>query len=114
MRTPSELIAYVLSHVRHWPVTSKFSSASPIGSIIRWHEAHAGFARCVFMRSRTVSSFPELIAGVSSSLGTTGGGGGGGVPRRTVITHLPRCTGEVRSATDVKVRMAPFPSKPRL
>ena len=26
---------------------------------------------------------------------------------------LPRCTGEVRSATEVRVRMAPWPSKPR-
>ena len=31
------------SLVRHLPVASKFSSASPSGSITRWHEVHAGF-----------------------------------------------------------------------
>ncbi len=29
------------------------------------------------------------------------------------MIHLPRCTGEVRSATDVCIRMLPWPSRPR-
>ena len=52
-------------------------------------------------------------ASVSSSAGTLGGGGGGGEPSSTSITHLPRCTGEVRSATEVSIRMLPWPSRPR-
>ena len=34
-------------------------------------------------------------------------------PSSTSITHLPRRTGDVRSATDVSVRMLPWPSRPR-
>ena len=80
----------------------------------RWHELHAGFARCSSMRSRTDSSLRALRGlADSSSAGTFGGGGGGGVPSSTSITHLPRSTGEVRSATDVIVRMLPCPSRPR-
>ena len=45
--------------------------------------------------------------------GGAGGGAGGGVPSTTPITHLPRCTGDVRSATDVSARIAPLPSSPR-
>src|SRR5215468_7366012 len=89
-RKPASLIDAVLSIVRQRPVTSKFSSAKPIGSIIRWQELHAAFARCASIRSRTVSGFPPDTAEVSSSLGTAGGGGGGGVPNSTTITHLPR------------------------
>ena len=74
----------------------------------RWQESHAGFARCCSMRSRTESMLPPSVPFTeSSSGGTFGGGGGGGVPSRTSITHLPRCTGDVRSATDVSVRMLP-------
>ena len=35
------------------------------------------------------------------------------MPSSTSITHLPRSTGEVRSATEVSVRMLPWPSRPR-
>src|SRR5262245_47405735 len=112
-RVPLSAIEAVLSRVRQAPVTSKFSRANPIGSIIWWHELHDGFARCASIRSRTVRDLPPLVADVSSSFGTTGGGGGGGVPNRTTITHLPRCTGDVRSATEVSVRIAPLPNSPR-
>ena len=47
------------SLIRHRPVTSKFSSARPSGSITRWHDAHAGFFRCSSIRSRTDSSLPS-------------------------------------------------------
>ena len=39
--------------VRQRPMASKFSSASPMGSMILWQPAQAGFARCCSMRSRT-------------------------------------------------------------
>ena len=42
-----------------------------------------------------------------------GAGGGGGEASSTSISHLPRCTGDVRSATDVSVRMLPWPRRPR-
>ena len=49
----------------------------------------------------------SLVPLVSSSAGTFGGGGGGGDPSSTSITHLPRITGEVRSAIEVSVRTLP-------
>ncbi len=65
------------------------------------------------MRSRVESILPPAFAFTeSSSEGTLGGGAGGGEPSSTSITHLPRCTGEVRSATEVSVRMLPCPSRP--
>ena len=65
------------------------------------------------MRSRVDSSLPPAVALVASSAGTFGGGGGGGDPSSTSMIHLPRITGEVRSATDVSTRMLPCPSTPR-
>ncbi len=66
------------------------------------------------MRSRVVSGLPVAVASlVSSSDGTFGGGGGGGEPSSTSMIHLPRCTGEVRSATDVLISMLPCPRIPR-
>ena len=79
----------------------------------RWHDRQAGFARCCSIRSRTVSMRVAPAALVSSSAGTFGGGGGGGEPIITSITHLPRMTGEVRSATDVSRSTLPLPSRPR-
>ena len=68
------------------------------------------------MRSRTESglaTWPVRLSAFSGSAGTFGGGGGGGVPSSTSITYLPRCTGEVRIAVDVSVRMLPWPSSPK-
>ena len=65
------------------------------------------------MRSRTVRTRPLVAAPVSSSAGTLGGGGGGGDPSSTSITHLPRITGEVRSATEVCTSTLPWPRMPR-
>ena len=53
------------------------------------------------MRSRTDNTFPASTALVSSSRGTLAGGGGGGEPSSTSMIHLPRSTGDVRSAIDV-------------
>jgi hypothetical protein len=78
-----------------------------------WHDVHAGFFRCSSMRSRTDRSRPLAAGFVSSSAGTFGGGGGGGDPSSTSITHLPRSTGDVRSDTEVSVRMLPWPRMPR-
>ena len=55
----------------------------------------------------------EVEESLSRVFTSSGGGGGGGVPSRTLMTHLPRCTGEVLSATDVSARMPPLPNKPR-
>ena len=56
---------------------------------------------------------PPSRALVSSRSGTLGGGGGGGVPSSTSITHLPRSTGEVRSAIEVSCSTLPWPRMPR-
>ena len=98
------------SRVRHAPVASKFSSASPAGSIIRWQLAQAGLRRCCSMRSRT--DFGLAAPASSSNGGTTSGGGGGGVPSTFSSTHLPRSTGDVRWACEVTSRIAPLPSSP--
>ncbi len=65
------------------------------------------------MRSRTDSTLPPCEEAVSSSAGTLGGGGGGGEPSITCMIHLPRCTGEVRSATEVIISTLPWVSTPR-
>ena len=77
-----------------------------------WQVAQAGL-RAVLLhplahRARLVAASLLPRAAARSA-----GGGGGGVPRRFSRTHLPRSTGEVRSACDVTVRMLPLPSRPR-
>ncbi len=56
---------------------------------------------------------PSVDFTESSRAGTLGGGGGGGEPIITSITHFPRITGEVRSATDVSTRTLPCVRMPR-
>ena len=106
---PRHRSAMPASSVRHAPTASKFSSARPSGSITLWQLAHAGLARCCSIRARTVFGAPGVSSGNG---GTTGGGGGGGVPIRLSRIHLPRTTGDVRSACDVTSRMPPLPSRP--
>ena len=69
------------------------------------------------LTTRTVVGDPIEVDGHTIiplvSVGFGFGGGGGGDPRRTSITHLPRSTGEVRPAWEVRVRMLPWPSSPR-
>ena len=43
---------------RHWPMTLKFSSARPYGSMRRWQLAQVATVRCFCRRSRTVSFSP--------------------------------------------------------
>jgi len=86
-----------------------------IGSIILWQAAQTGLTRCSSRRWRTESSlaaWPVRLSEFSGSEGTLGGGGGGGVPSSTSITHLPRCTGDVRIAVEVSVKMLAWPSSP--
>src|SRR5262245_42913645 len=96
------------SAVRHRPIPSKFSRASPMGSISLWQLAQTVLLRCWAMRSRMESDF----SGASFNGGTFAGGDGGGVPRIFVRTYLPRLTGDVRLAIEVKVRMLPWPRSP--
>ena len=93
------------SSVRHLPTPSKFSSAKPSGSIMAWQLAQTAFWRCSAIRSRIERGWVAKLFGFSS--GTLGSGGGGGAPRRFSRIHLPRTTGDVRSAYDVTVSMLP-------
>src|SRR3954467_302700 len=93
------------SSVRHLPTASKFSSASPSGSIIAWQPAHGGLGRCSTPRSRTERTFVAKLGGLSG--GTPAGGDGGGAPSRFSRIHFPRTTGDVRSGYDVTVRILP-------
>jgi hypothetical protein len=106
-------IGMPFSRCRHLAVTSKLSSARPIGSMNRWHELQVALVRWISIRSRVVSSRPSFAAAAASRSGTSGGGGGGGVPSSTSITHLPRSTGEVRLASDVCTSIEPWPRMPR-
>src|SRR5262245_21977620 len=85
--------------------------------MILWHEAHTGFERCdsIRLRADTVSapSCPFCCVEVVFNCGTFGGGSGGWVPRRFIMTHFPRATGEVRFVKLVANKTAPFPSNPR-
>src|SRR5689334_14533442 len=103
----------MFSRIRHAPVASKLSSASPIGSMKRWQELHTGLLLCISIRSRVVRRRPLPASGLASKGGTFGGGGGGGDPISTDITHLPRSTGEVRSAIEVSFRKLPWLRIPR-
>ena len=93
------------------PTASKFSSAKPSGSITLWQLAQTGFARCSAICSRIVLGFSP--SPFSLSCGTSGGGGGTGVPRMFSRIHLPRTTGDVRSAYDVTASTLPWPSSPQ-
>ncbi len=71
-----------------------------------------GLTRCCSMRSRIVAGAGPLPV-FSLNAGTPGGGSGGITPRMLIRIHLPRRTGEVRSALAVTVSMLPWPSRPR-
>src|SRR5687768_17204593 len=91
-------------------MASKFSRAKPIGSILAWHPAQDGLARCTCIASFIDSGFPARSV---LSDGTSGGGGGGGEASRFSSTYFPRNTGDVRVLYDVIDRMLPWPSRPR-
>src|ERR1700679_2609285 len=99
------------SIVLHFPFKSKFSSENPIGSMILWHAAQTGLERCSSIICRSDAAL--LLALSSSSGGTFGGGTGGGVPKTFSRIHLPRATGDVRSATEVTSRKLPRPRRNR-
>src|SRR5262245_55301606 len=79
--------------------------------MFRWHDAHAGFARCNSSCSRTVEGLS--FGALASSCGTTAGGGSGGVLRKFDITYFPRMMGDVRFAAEVSDKKLPCPSRPR-
>jgi hypothetical protein len=56
---------------------------------------------------------PSGMPSSPRSVSTPGGGVGTGAPMMASTTHAPRTTGEVRFATEVAVRMLPWPSMPR-
>ena len=56
---PTRRSAAPSSVVRQAPTASKFSSAKPSGSITLWQRAHAGFARCSSIRSRSDCGLPS-------------------------------------------------------
>ena len=58
---------------RQPPIASKFSTANPSGSILRWHSAQLASARCFSSCSRIVIA-PRMSG---SMAGTSGGGEGG-------------------------------------
>ena len=96
------------------PTTSKFSSARPSGSITRWHDWHAGFG-AVRLHALAHREQAAIRAPPSSPRNPArrAAAAAAAVPNSTSSTHLPRSTGEVRSATDVIVRMLPWPNRPR-
>ena len=106
---PEASIGPPASCVRHAPTASKFSSAKPIGSITLWQLAHTGIGAVLRPSARASSSASRPSASPLSD-GTSAGGGGTGSPSRFSSTHLPRSTGDVRSACDVTARMLPWPS----
>ena len=73
--------------------------------MILWQAAHTGFVRCSSIRSRIVRILPPRFAS-SLSGGTLVGSGGTRRASRLSSTHLPRTTGDVRSACDVTIRIA--------
>ena len=81
------------SSARHRPTASKFSMAKPIGSILTWHEAQAGLARCICIASFIDNGCPDRSV---LRDGTSAGGGGGGDASRFSSTYLPRNTADVR------------------
>src|SRR5215471_11236150 len=95
---------------RQPPITSKFSSVNPNGSITEWQLLHVGLVRCWASLSRIV--FGAAPGWVSSAVFTPGGGGGMGRPKILFRSHLPRSTGEVRSGYDVVTKMAPCANNP--
>src|SRR5262249_61167464 len=93
------------STVRHAPITSKFSTAKPSGSIVEWQLLQDGFLRCSASRSRIdAGRAPGLSLRLVS---TPGGGGGTGRPKMLFSSHLPRSTGDVRSGYEVVASSAP-------
>ena len=80
------------SVVRYWPMASKLSNASPIGSISRWQLVQLLPAvSWAAKRSRAVGRRRDRGGVMSTSIG-----GGGTVWHISLVrTNLPRSTGDV-------------------
>src|SRR3954466_15191175 len=75
-----------------------------------WQVAQTLLVRCSARRVRNVVGFAVDASRFTS---TPGGGGEGGIPNTFSRIQAPRITGDVRFATEVTVRTAPLPSRPR-
>ena len=98
------------SVLRKAPAPSKFSSARPIGSVIRWQPAQEGLELCTARRSRAVRAFSA-----SSSLEKSTFGGGSGTCWHSSSSRiaLPRCVGELRTAWELAARKLTCVMMPR-
>ena len=69
------------------PIRSKFSSPKPIGSMILWHDAHAGLVRCASSRCRSEVAF--TASGSFSRFVSMPGGGTGRRRAEQVFENPP-------------------------
>ena len=91
---------------------SKFSSASPIGSISLWQLAHAGL-RAVLLHPLPHRQRAAPVLASRRAAARWPAAAAAAIPSSVSSTHLPRFTGEVRFGCDVTGRMLPWPSRPR-
>ena len=108
---PDASISPPSSRVRHLPITSKFSSANPSGSI-RDVAGCAGGIAPVPLHLLPRGQLSPVGRAFIERRHAGGGGGGGGEFSRLSRIHLPRSTGDVLAAWDVSSRMLPWVSSP--
>ena len=99
---PDGSTAAPLSVLRHTPTALKFSSASPMGSIMLWQAAQAALARCLASRSRTGRGL--LVLDVLLERRHVGRAAAAGprpsaLPSRTCRAAPARCASPARSAS---------------
>src|SRR2546430_14265040 len=89
---------------RQPPITSKFSSANPAGSIFAWQAAQLCRVRCLSSCWRIVTA-PRMSG---SMAGTLGGGGGGFLPgKRDRERGGEGKRGELRGGRNLKKKKKP-------
>ena len=92
-------------------MASKFSKPKPSGSILAWHEAQLGLARCCSIRCRSVAGELDVLRRPSARARRAAAGAAACRGSASRI-HLPRFTGEVRVGFDVTVRTLACVSTP--
>ena len=110
---PLASIGAPFSVVRYAPTPSKFSSVSPIGSVMRWQPAHTGFSRCTVSRSRAVRSSRFSVSS-SNEKSTSAGGSGTGWHNSSSRSACPRSVGELRPSCENAARKLICVSRPAL
>ena len=93
---------------RQPPITSKFSSAKPGGSIRAWHDAQLASDRCLASCWR-IDVAPRVSG---SNAGMSAGGGSGGSPSNRLMTHAPRSTGDEKVPLAVTLSTLAWVSTP--